>query len=276
MFNEITLLLLLIGAVIGGLIGYSRWSLRGESNLRMPERTFPNEWRRILQEKVEFYNRLPSSNKTDFEKRVHVFLLNVQVTGVDTEITHTDRILVAAGAIIPIFGFDNWHYSNLKEVQIHPNKFVIPTTDTMASGLVGWGAMEGKMMLSRKAIEHGFYDQSDNKNVVIHEFIHVLDKQDGEMDGVIEQVMNEIDIMPWLQIINMKMQEIGKGQSTIRDYGVTNKAEFLAVVSEFFFENPERMKTEHPALYNALNSFFNPRDHKMKIQNRFKSRRRKK
>ncbi len=276
MFNEITLLLLLIGAVIGGLIGYSRWSLRGESNLRMPERTFPNEWRRILQEKVEFYNRLPSSNKTDFEKRVHVFLLNVQVTGVDTEITHTDRILVAAGAIIPIFGFDNWHYSNLKEVQIHPNKFVIPTTDTMASGLVGWGAMEGKMMLSRKAIEHGFYDQSDNKNVVIHEFIHVLDKQDGEMDGVIEQVMNEIDIMPWLQIINMKMQEIGKGQSTIRDYGVTNKAEFLAVVSEFFFENPERMKTEHPALYNALNSFFNPRDRKMKIQNRFKSRRRKK
>lgn len=276
MFNEITLLLLLIGAVIGGLIGYSRWSLRGEPNLRMPERTFPNEWRRILQEKVEFYNRLPSSNKTDFEKRVHVFLLNVQVTGVDTEITHTDRILVAAGAIIPIFGFDNWHYSNLKEVQIHPNKFVIPTTDTMASGLVGWGAMEGKMMLSRKAIEHGFYDQSDNKNVVIHEFIHVLDKQDGEMDGVIEQVMNEIDIMPWLQIINMKMQEIGKGQSTIRDYGVTNKAEFLAVVSEFFFENPERMKTEHPALYNALNSFFNPRDRKMKIQNRFKSRRRKK
>ena len=271
MFNEITLLLLLIGAVIGGLIGYSRWSLRGESNLRMPERTFPNEWRRILQEKVEFYNRLPSSNKTDFEKRVHVFLLNVQVTGVDTEITHTDRILVAAGAIIPI-----WHYSNLKEVQIHPNKFVIPTTDTMASGLVGWGAMEGKMMLLRKAIEHGFYDQSDNKNVVIHEFIHVLDKQDGEMDGVIEQVMNEIDIMPWLQIINMKMQEIGKGQSTIRDYGVTNKAEFLAVVSEFFFENPERMKTEHPALYNALNSFFNPRDRKMKIQNRFKSRRRKK
>ena len=127
----------------------------------------------------------------------------------------------------------------------------------MAHGLICWGAMEGKMMLSRKAVQHGFYDQDDNKNVAIHEFIHILDKQDGKMDGVMKQVMNEVDLMPWLSVINRKMKEISIDDSSIRDYGATNEAEFLAVVSEFFFENPEKMRGEHPALYNALDSFFN-------------------
>ena len=121
---------------------------------------------------------------------------------------------------------------------------------------------------------YGFYDQEDQKNVAIHEFIHILDKQDGEMDGVLEKVMNEIDIMPWLHIINMKMKEIDEGSSSIRDYGAANKAEFLAVVSEFFFESPEKMRSEHPALYNALDSFYNPKTVTRPIKSRFKKRRR--
>jgi Mlc titration factor MtfA (ptsG expression regulator) len=264
----------IIGAIVGAAIGYSKWSLNRDTGIRMPDRPFPSEWREILEEKIAFYTRLSEGKKQEFEKRVHIFLLNVKVTGVETSVTHEDRILVAAGAIIPIFGFDNWHYANLYEVEIYPNKFPIPKTDKMASGLVGWGAMEGKMMLSRKALHHGFYDQNDQKNVAIHEFIHILDKQDGEMDGVLKLVMNEVDIMPWLHVINMKIKEIDSGQSSIRDYGAANKAEFLAVVSEFFFESPEKMKIEHPALFRALESFYNPKAAPKQIKDRFKKRRR--
>ncbi|MDX2361250.1 MAG: zinc-dependent peptidase [Crocinitomicaceae bacterium] len=253
-----SIVFLVIASAIGIFLGWHKWRHSGQTYKREPDRAFPHQWRTILEERIEFYNRLSRVKKTEFERRVHIFLLNVQITGVDTEVTHTDRILVASGAIIPIFGFDNWHYVNLEEVQLHPNKFQIPESTKMASGLVGWGAMEGKMMLSRKGLEHGFYDQTDQKNVAIHEFIHILDKQDGQMDGMLEQVMNEVDIMPWLHIINHKMNEIHNGQSSIRDYGAANKAEFLAVVSEFFFEGPEKMRSEHPGLYSALNSFFNP------------------
>lgn len=264
-----------IGVSFGAVVVYSRRSVLREASIRLPDRPFPNEWRRILREKVEFYNRLSGSKKSEFENRVHIFLLNVKITGVDTTVTHEDRILVASGAVIPIFGFEKWNYANLQEVEIYPDKFRIPKTDKMASGLIGWGAMEGKMMLSRKAMQHGFYDQNDQKNVAIHEFIHILDKQDGKMDGMLKQVMNEVDILPWLQIINMKMHEIRNSESSVRDYGATNEAEFLAVVSEFFFESPEKMKTEHPALYNALDSFYNPQTAPRQIRNRFRSRRRK-
>lgn len=252
-----TILYILIGAAIGLLIGY--WKLRSsrEEVALKPKKKFPYQWRNLLEERIAFYNRLNAAEKTEFERKVHIFLLNVKITGIGTEVTHLDRILIASGAVIPIFRFRKWHYANLEEVELYPDKFLIPESNKMANGLVGWGAMEGKMLLSRKAVEHGFYDQTDNQNVAIHEFIHILDKQDGKIDGIMGQVMGEIDLMPWLHIINLRMKDIDLGNSTIRNYGSANKAEFLAVVSEYFFENPERLRSEHPDLYKSLDRFFN-------------------
>ncbi len=254
-----TYIFLVIGIVISLLISYSRFSLKKNRLKKNPDRPFPHQWRELLTQHVAFYNRLNPLEKTQFENRVHVFLLNVQIIGIDTEVTHLDRILVASGAIIPIFGFDSWHYSNLEVVEMYPDQFLIPNTQQYASGLVGWGKMEGKVKLSRKALIHGFYNNNDQKNVAIHEFVHVLDMQDGTIDGKLGTIMKEIDIKPWLQIIHTKMQQIHSGNSSIRDYGSTSHAEFLAVVSEFFFESPEKMKTEHPELYQILDRFYNPK-----------------
>lgn len=251
-----TFIYMIIGVGIGVIIAYPRIKKK-QSFRREPGKLFPGEWREILENRIDFYNRLSRNKKSEFERRVHIFLLNVNIVGVNTEVSHLDKVLIASGAIIPIFGFDKWHYANLEVVELYPDKFQIPGRSEMANGLVGWGSMEGKMLLSRKALTHGFYEQNDQKNVAIHEFIHVLDKQDGKIDGVLEKVMNEIDIQPWLQVINQKMSEISNGDSSIRKYGGANSAEFLAVVSEFFFESPEKLRTEHPALFNALNNFYN-------------------
>jgi len=82
--------------------------------------------------------------------------------------------------------------------------------------------------------------------------------------------MNEVDLMPWLHIINIKMNEIDFGNSSIRNYGTTNRAEFLAVVSEFFFENPEKLKVDHPGLYNALDSFYREKEKSSVVKDFFK------
>ena len=118
--------------------------------------------------------------------------------------------------------------------------------------------MEGRMMLSRKALIEGFYDSSDGKNVAIHEFIHIMDKEDGKVDGVLSDIMNEIDISPWMHLIHQKMSEIEEGRSGIRKYGAANEIEFLSVASELFFENPDKMEKEHPVLFEALDAIFNP------------------
>lgn len=265
---ENTTIYLIIGVAIGTFLGYHKLKASREGFKNNPSRPFPKLWRDILADRVEFYKRLSSHDKIEFERKVHIFLLNVRIRGMQTEVTHVDKILIAAGAIIPIFRFAKWNYANLEEVQLFPDKFLIPNSDKMANGLVGCGAMEGKMMLSRKAVHHGFFDTTDNENVVIHEFIHILDKQDGKIDGVLGKVIKEIDITPWLHIIQLKMNEIDANNSSIRKYGATNQSEFLAVVSEFFFENPERLRSEHPDLYNALDSFYNEQTKLKKVKTR--------
>ena len=197
------------------------------SILRMPKRKFPHQWKRILEDRIDFYKRLDFKEKTKFEGKLHVFLLNVRIVGRETDIDDLDRILVGASAIIPIFRFPNWHYLQLDEVHIYPDEFQIPETDKMAKGLTGFGAMEGKVFLSKKALHEGFADQNDQVNVGIHEFVHILDKQDGKMDGVFGKVMKEIDVMPWLHIIHNSIDNIHEGSSSIRTYGKVSQAEFL-------------------------------------------------
>ena len=44
--------------------------------------------------------------------------------------------------------------------------------------------------------------------------------------------------------------------SALDEYGGTNKAEFLAVATESFFEKPVQLEREHPALYAQLQQFY--------------------
>ncbi|MCA9421547.1 MAG: zinc-dependent peptidase, partial [Nitrospira sp.] len=56
----------------------------------------------------------------------------------------------------------------------------------------------------------------------------------------------------------------------INPYGLTNEAEFFAVVSEYFFENPVRMKKKHPELYSMLKQIFH-QDPQSQITRAFKT-----
>jgi Mlc titration factor MtfA (ptsG expression regulator) len=58
--------------------------------------------------------------------------------------------------------------------------------------------------------------------------------------------------IPWLNLIEKKIQEIDNNDSNIRDYAATNKVEFFAVASEYFFERPRMLKSKHPELYKNL------------------------
>ena len=42
-------------------------------------------------------------------------------------------------------------------------------------------------------------------------------------------------------------------------YGATNPAEFFAVMTEYFFEQPHQLKARHPELYEELKVYY-PQD----------------
>ncbi|RLD49907.1 MAG: peptidase [Bacteroidetes bacterium] len=226
---------------------------------KIPKSEFPAKWRLILSEKVIFYNNLNTVEKNRFEYKVQEFLLNCRITGIKTEVEEIDKVLIAASAVIPIFEFPEWKYLNLDEVLLYPSSF---DTDFSMSegknvlGMVGSGYMEGKMILSKQSLRNGFKNETDKKNTAIHEFVHLIDKSDGAVDGVPELLLSKQYTIPWIDLIKQEIDRIYDGKSDINPYGATNKSEFFAVISEYFFERPELLKKKHSELYKLLEKIF--------------------
>ncbi len=226
------------------------------------EKPFPEEWRKILEKRVLYYRNLEPERKKEFEERVKRFLAEKKIIGVDTEVTDTDKLLVAASAIIPVFNFPYFNYPNVREVLLYPGSFDEKfNTDDKAGqrnilGMVGDGFMNGSVVLSKPDLHAAFDGKRHKRNVGIHEFVHLIDKADGAVDGVPEILFKHSYTFPWLKEIRREMQKIKKARSDIDPYALTNDAEFLAVVSEYFFDNPEKMKQRHPKLYKYLTEIF--------------------
>ena len=227
---------------------------------KIPTNSFPVEWRSILTEKVEFYLDLSSEQKKLFEYKVEEFLLNVRITGIETSVDDIDRVLVASSAIIPIFQFPKWQYINLFEVLIYAGSFNEDFKTSGAGrnilGMVGTGYMEGKMILSKQSLHHGFDNEKDKKNTAIHEFVHLIDKADGVIDGIPSLLLEKQYSIPWIELIRKSIDEIYEGISDVNPYGATNKSEFFAVISEYFFERPKLLQDKHPELYGYLEKIF--------------------
>ncbi|WP_066758215.1 M90 family metallopeptidase [Crocinitomix algicola] len=257
---------LVLGFLVAfGLLGFFGWERikrvkRSEAIMRkIPDRDFPTQWEELLRIHVPFYSRLNASERRKFTYEVHCFLLNFEMIGVDTKVTDLDRLLVAAGGVIPTFRLEKWHYKNLSRIIIYPDKFPIPESDQLAKGLTGQGEMFGQVWFSRKAIYEGFAIDSDGKNVVIHEFIHLMDMQDGFADGLIGEVMSNIEKEEWKTIARDVAKKIQTGQSFIREYAIANPLEFISATSEYYFETPEKLRSEHPKLYRALDKIYTPK-----------------
>ena len=252
--------LAIIIALPAGYFTYKRsvrkYNLRAEI-LKTP---FPENWRKLLQENVEFYQHLNEEQKIRFEKEIQVFLAEKRVTGIQTEIDDLTMVLVAASAVIPVFNFPEWEYEDLGEVLVYPTNFGFDfqmSDQQNVSGMVGHGGVMDKVMiLSKPSLIAGFRSQNDNHNVGIHEFAHLVDKADGHIDGLPSAYLKPALMQPWIELMHEYIQEINAGRTDFNPYGGTKPEEFFAVASEYFFESPEEMKQKHPELYSFMTEIY--------------------
>ena len=249
------------GAFLVATILYWFLTRRNRRRAALRKQPFPAAWETILQREVPFFQTLDESEQDRFREEVRIFLNEKRITGIKTSIDDTVRVLVAASAIIPIFGFPGWEWDQISEVLLYPTTFNdqyeigrVGNQDVL--GMVGSGAMTRMMILSKPDLLQGFHVPQDRKNVGIHEFAHLLDKSDGAVDGVPSLGLPRSAVVPWLKLVHREMENIRRGHSDINPYGLTNEAEFFAVVSEYFFENPDKMKRKHPELYSMLERVF--------------------
>jgi Mlc titration factor MtfA (ptsG expression regulator) len=117
-----------------------------------------------------------------------------------------------------------------------------------------------RVRLSWPDVLRGGRDPSDGINLVLHEFAHHLDGLDGDMGGLPPQETPAKQLR-WQQVIEQEydrlLADVEASHDTLLDpYGTENQAEFFAVVTECFYEQPRELKREHPDLYAILRDFY--------------------
>jgi MtfA peptidase len=230
--------------------------LRRMAVMRLP---FPDQWEKILRTHVAFFEALDDSGKARFRQLVQIFLDEIRITGIRTEIDETIRVLVAASAAIPVFGFHDWEYHRLREVLIYPDAFDDAYhsrggSDENILGMVGLHHLSGVMILSKPALLAGFAHQAGAHNVGVHEFAHLVEKESSEY-GLPPEVP-WMAVRQWVRYVARELARPSKHHAHFSDYAYTNEHEFFAVLAEYFFTSPELLKRRDPALYAMLRNMF--------------------
>jgi MtfA peptidase len=188
----------------------------------------------------------------------------VMVQGVS--LTQNQRHLLAALAALPILNLDIDWYEGFREIIIYPGEFVPGHEEVDELGVVhvrreplsGEAWLRGPVILSWPDVEAS--TELDGYNVVIHEFAHKIDMQDGHANGM-PPLHWDMQPQTWSSTFLAAFEHLNArldaGEETAVDpYAAENPGEFFAVVSEMFFERPLDLRTELPAVYEQLVQFY--------------------
>ena len=261
------LALLLVAWLVG-----EPWLLERKRQ-RLRAQPFPAAWREILKRRVPYVRALPADLQLQLKQHIQVFVAEKAFIGCDgLEITDEIRVTIAAQACLLILNRPRGYYPNLRQILVYPGSFVVQREHTDGAGvnhqgrqvLSGESWEQGQVILSWRDTLQDAATPDDGRNVVIHEFAHQLDQETGSANGAPILARREY-YARWAKVLGAEYQQLQAraarpewrdGDSLFCDYGATDPAEFFAVISEVFFEQPKRMADEHPALYQELARFY--------------------
>ncbi len=253
---------LVIGLLIAAFFGYRHWSKkrRREQLLANP---LDEAQRRIVAELVPITRRLPAGLRKKLEGKINLFLDQITFRGHGgIEVSEQMRLSIAAQACLLIVNSPVW-YDTLRNVLIYPS--TIRSNREMHDGqlvrehdlhMAGESWVRGPVVLSWDHALQGGLDDTDGYNVVIHEFAHQLDALTGHTNGIPilrkgQAYANWEKAM--LDAYNSHLERVESNQRTLIDpYGATNHEEFFAEAIVTFFEKPQDLRDEEPALYSQL------------------------
>ncbi|MBC7956589.1 MAG: zinc-dependent peptidase [Cytophagales bacterium] len=237
---------------------------------RIRQRPFPAEWREILRRRVPYVRHLPADLQLQLKKHMQVFLAEKPFIGcAGLEVNDEMRVTIAAQACLLMLNRRRPSYfAQLRQILVYPGAFVVDRVHTDSAGVLqdqrralsGESWSQGQVILSWQDTLDGAAVIDDGQNVVIHEFAHQLDQENGPANGA-PSLSGRRRYARWSQVMAAEFAQLQAqaeaGQATLLSaYGTTNPAEFFAVASEVFFEQPQRLATEHPALYQELADFY--------------------
>ena len=262
---------------------------------RLRRRPFPAAWRAILRQRVPYLSGLPADLQLQVKRHVQVLLAEKRFVGCGgLELTDDMRVTIAAQASLLLLNRRTDYFARLREVLVYPGQYVVQHVQGDGSGVLharrevraGESWTQGQVVLSWDDVLAGAAAPDDGRNVVIHEFAHQLDQEKGHANGA-PWLGARARQARWTRVLGAayaalqaRLQQqpaaaTGAGLDTVSGaetgaatdpttdapplidpYAATSPAEFFAVVSEVFFERPQRLAAEQPALYREFSGYY--------------------
>lgn len=246
--------------------------LRHRRHRKILAEPFPAEWDEILAANAQFMPFLSAAEQERLRHDLRLFFHDRHWEGcggltLDDEI----KVTISAHACLLTLAFpensDPFH--RVSSILVYPNAYKAPSNRRLSpigvvedgpSGRLGEAWYRGPVVLSWADARAGGQHARDGHNVVLHEFAHELDMLDGAADGI-PPLDSRQRRTRWLSVFNEEfkrhVRKVEFRQPILIDpYGATNEAEFFAVVSESFFEQPRELRHYHPDLYAIFADFY--------------------
>ena len=237
---------------------------------RLKSEPFPAHWRKIVEDNLAVFRRLPPEDKAELLGHVQIFLAEKHFEGCGgLELTDDIRVTIAAQACLLLLHRQTDYYPNLHSILVYPSGYTEESERYVGGGLWEEGPQDRlghtshelrALVLAWDAVRRGASDPDDGDNLVLHEFAHQLDFENRAADGT-PDLRTHAEYLAWARVMGAEFNALraaeAQGQPTFLDgYGATNPTEFFAVATEAFFERPRALRTLHPELYRELQSFF--------------------
>jgi len=181
-------------------------------------------------------------------------------------ITQSMKLIIAVQACLPILNLGLTWYDGWVTVIVYPSGFSpkrvvrdeYGVEHHVQSDLAGEAWQRGPVVLAWDEAENAGI--VDGHNLVIHEFAHKLDMQNGEANGF-PPLHPGMDAIAWTSAFSAGFEDFQQKCSARQNigidcYGASSAAEFFAVLSEVFFERPEIIHRHYAAVYEQLKQFY--------------------
>lgn len=248
---------------------YVAFNLTKWRNNRIQSQPFPKEWGSLLTTNLPVYSSLKAEEKTRLQKLIQLFIAKKRFVGcAGLIITDKIKVTIAAEACLLLLNHPKTKvYPKLYSVLVYPGAFRTEREQQQTDGTVsvashnlsGESWSNGKVVLSWDDVVAGASDFTDGQNVVLHEFAHQLDSHSGSTNGAPPLRRNSYGT--WSKVLSEEFEELRdacfrRHKTVIDQYGATNPAEFFAVATETFFEQPQQLHLKHQELYDELSLYY--------------------
>ena len=244
--------------------GFVWWhsSQRSRKRTALRSKRFTADESAMVAKQFPIWEKLPGPTRIQVEGWTRVFLdeKSFEACGDLESVTEEMKLVIAAQACLLIAHRPQDYYERLKSILIYPGAYRASDEHGDSDVRLGesWGT--GSVVLGWKSVLQGGLNDEDGHNVVLHEFAHQLDQEDGVADGVPELDAGD-DYGQWSRAFAPAYDEfcerVNAGKRTVLDdYGATNPAEFFAVATETFLEKAKAMKREEPEVFERLVEFY--------------------